>query len=158
MRSWLAVLLLALAPTLHAAVFRGTVTHVTDGDTLWVRPASGAALVEIRLLDIDAPESCQAWGAEAKAALRERVLHRAVRVRTRGVDKYHRRLARIELRGEDMGAWLVRDGHAWSSRFHGKAGRYAALEEQARRERRGLWAQSGAVEPRSFRQRHGRCP
>ena len=156
------VLLAALA--LHAGAapaagsFRGVVTYVTDGDTLWVRPREGGDAVPVRLLHVDAPEGCQAFGAEAKQALRERVLHQPVRVRAEGVDDYGRQLARVRQGRDDIGAWLVRSGYAWSMTFRGKAGPYAPLEGQARSERRGLWAVPGALEPRSFRQRFGRCP
>lgn len=153
----LPLLLLACTPALHAGSFRGTITHVTDGDTVWVRPATGGEPVEIRLLDLDAPEGCQAYGAEAKQALRGRILHQDVRVRTRGVDDYQRQLARIEHRGQDVGAWMVRYGYAWSSGFPGRVGPYAREEAQARSERKGLWSLPGALEPRSFRKRFGRC-
>jgi micrococcal nuclease len=154
----LALLLAALcAPAALAASYRGSVTYVTDGDTLWVRPQEGGAPVQVRLLDIDAPEGCQAFGAQAKQALRERVLHQRVGVRTEGVDDYGRQLAHVRHGRDDIGAWLVRSGYAWSMTFRGKPGPYAALEAQAREERRGLWAVSGALEPRSFRKRFGRC-
>jgi micrococcal nuclease len=155
-RAWL-LLLLALAAPALAEDFRGTVTHVTDGDTVWVRRASGGGSVEIRLLDLDAPEGCQRFGAESRKALADRVLRQPVRVRTRGTDDYGRALARVEHRGEDVGAWMVRTGHAWSMSFRGKAGAYARLEEQAQRAHRGLWSLPGAMDPRSFRKRHGRC-
>jgi endonuclease YncB( thermonuclease family) len=157
MKHWLLAAALLLASTAHALSYRGVVTHVTDGDTLWVRPASGKAPVEIRLLDVDAPEGCQPHGPQAAQALRSRLLRQGVRVRAQGRDDYQRQLARIEHRGDDVGGWLVREGHAWSMRFHGRPGAYASLEAQARRERKGLWAHSGAMEPRKFRQRFGRC-
>lgn len=141
----------------HAASFRGTVTHVTDGDTLWVRPAGGGEPVELRLLHLDAPEGCQPFGPQAKKALAERVLHQQVFVRTRGRDDFQRSLAQVRHRGEDLGAWLVREGHAWSSGYRGAKGPYEDYEAQARRARRGLWSAPGALEPRSFRRRHGRC-
>lgn len=156
--AWLAfALALAATPASHAALYRGVVTHVTDGDSIWVRPAAGGEPVEIRLLDLDAPEGCQAFGAEAKKALRDRLLHQKVRVRTDGVDDYQRQLARIEHKGEDVGAWLVREGYAWSMNFKGKPGRYAPQEAQARAARRGIWDLPGALEPRTFRRRFGRC-
>lgn len=158
MKRRLVILLLAIAPALHAASFHATVTYVTDGDTLWVRPEAGGRTIALRLLDIDAPESCQAFGAQATQALRARVLHAAVRVRTRGRDSYGRQLAHVEHRREDVGRWLVGNGYAWAARFHGRPGRHGALEEQARRERKGLWASPGALEPRLFRQRFGPCP
>lgn len=155
--TWLLPLLLALAGALHAETFRGTVSHVTDGDTLWVKPAAGGEAVQIRLLDLDAPEGCQLFGQESKKALRTRILNQPVRVRTRGLDDFGRQLARVEHRRQDVGAWLVRNGYAWSMSFHGKPGPYARLETLARKETRGLWALQGALDPRSFRKRFGRC-
>jgi endonuclease YncB( thermonuclease family) len=157
MKAWLAALALLLAPALHAASFTGTVSHVTDGDTVWVRPADGGRPVELRLLDLDAPEACQSHGAQAKQALRARLLHQPVRVRTRGTDDYGRQLAKVEHRRTDVGAWLVRNGHAWSMTFRGKPGPYAPLEAHARAQRKGLWALPGAQDPRSFRKSFGRC-
>ncbi len=52
---------------------------------------------------------------------------------------------------------MVREGYAWSTTFRGKAGPYARQEAQARAARRGLWAMPGALDPRSFRKRFGRC-
>ena len=80
---WLALAFALLAPALHAAGLRATVTYVNDGDTLWVRPVRGGPRLELRLLGIDAPERCQAFGAEARQALRQRVLYQAVEVRLR---------------------------------------------------------------------------
>lgn len=153
------LLLLALAASTaaHAATFRGVVSHVTDGDTLWVKPGGRGEAVEIRLVDLDAPENCQAFGPQAKRALAARVLHQTVTVRTRGIDEYQRTLAQIKFKGQDVNAWLVREGHAWSGTFRGKRGPYARLEAEARDAHRGLWANGDAVEPRNFRRSHGRC-
>ena len=154
------VLLLAallVGVPLHAATFRGVVSHVTDGDTLWVKPGGRGEAVEIRLADLDAPENCQAFGPQAKRALSARVLRQTVLVRTRGVDEFQRTLAQVKHRGRDVNAWLVQEGHAWSSTFHGKRGPYAKLEDEARQASRGLWANGSPVEPRHFRRRHGRC-
>lgn len=157
MKRCLALLALLLAPALHAADYRARVTHVVDGDTLWVRPARGGAPVEIRLLDLDAPEGCQAWGPQARDALRSRLRNADVFVHGRATDDYGRLLARIDRRGKDVGRWMVRNGHAWSMTFRGRAGPYAADEARARRERKGLWKAPAPVEPRTFRKQHGRC-
>lgn len=158
MRRLAAALLLWLAAgPLAAADFHGVVSHVTDGDTLWVRPAGGGAPVELRLLHLDAPEGCQVFGAQSTAALQQRVLHQRVQVRTVGQDDYDRGLAQVQHRGEDVGAWLVRQGLAWSSSYKRRPGPYARLEADARREGRGLWALPEPLEPRQFRKRFGRC-
>lgn len=151
----LAAALLAWACAAPVLAFSGVVTHVTDGDTLWVRPADGRP-VKVRLQGIDAPERCQAWGPQARDALAARVLHRQVQVRPRAKDSYHRTIGSVESDGQDVAAWLVAEGHAWSQHYRKSLGPYAAQEVQARRLGRGLFA-SPAVEPREFRKAHGPC-
>lgn len=155
----LASLLLALAVALPAgaAGVHGTVSHVTDGDTLWVRAPGAADATQIRIQGIDAPEICQAFGLEARAALAAHILHRPVQVSVKAHDMYKRAVGRVSAQGQDVGAWLVAGGYAWSSRYRGRAGPYAAQELQARAARRGLWAEHEPLEPRAFRKRHGSC-
>ena len=138
----------------------GVVSRVSDGDTLWVRPATSDGSrkpLKVRLLGIDAPESCQVGGTEATAALASRVMNRKVVLRVVGRDSYGRLLGELHSRGEDVGAWLVREGHAWSHRRHGVADVYAAEERDARAARRGLFARHDAIEPGEFRRRYGVC-
>src|SRR3954468_477499 len=95
------LLLLAAAwPALSLAAphrtYVATVTWVTDGDTVWVSPSWGADRIPVRLQGIDAPESCQAWGQQARDALASRVLHQPVTVVERGRDDYGRTLARLQ--------------------------------------------------------------
>jgi micrococcal nuclease len=157
-----AVVLFALAAAAHAGnQLSGTVTRVSDGDTLWVRPdgvpRAHAKPRAVRLRGIDAPEKCQAWGPQAKAALESRVLHRRVHLRSHASDDYRRSVVTLDVMGEDIGAWMVAQGHAWNTRFRHGVGVYAAQEQAARRAGRGLFADARAVEPRQFRKLHGRC-
>lgn len=147
-------LVLAASPA-AAKTLVGVVTHVTDGDSVWVRPAGGAA-VQVRLQGIDAPESCQAFGPQARDALAARVLQRPVRVAARARDMYRRTVGRVSVDGQDVGAWLVAGGFAWAGRYRGRAGAYAKEEATARQARAGLWA-GPAIEPRAFRKSHGSC-
>ncbi len=154
--------LLALAGAAQAERIEGVVTRVSDGDTVWLRPAATPDAprprpIKLRLLGIDAPERCQRGGAEATAALKARVLGQAVAADRKALDDYGRALVVLRLDGEDVGAWLVAQGHAWNYAGRDGAGRYAAQERQARAARRGVFADAAAVEPRLFRQRHGPC-
>ena len=137
------------------------VTRVSDGDTLWMRPLGGddrRRPIKLRLLGIDAPERCQAWGEQAQVALSNKVLNKEVRLQTRGRDDHERVLGNVWLGEEDVSAWMVDQGHAWSYRFRRSAGPYASQEENARQNKRGLFADEQAVEPRQFRKNHGPCP
>lgn len=148
-----------LLPGLAAAArYEALVTHVTDGDTIWVQRSGRRHEAEpIRIADIDAPESCQAFGREARDALAARVLHRRVFVATRARDEYDRSVARVKLGEEDVGAWMVGQGYAWAYRFRKRASPYQGQEAAARAARRGLWQSARPEVPREFRQRHGSC-
>lgn len=137
--------------------YEGTVSHVSDGDSLWVRPLHGGPAQELRLEGIDAPELCQAGGPQAREALARLVLQQRVRVRVRAHDDYGRGLARIDWQGQDLAARMVRSGHAWSYRYRHDPGPYAQDERLARQARRGLWSQGAPMEPRVFRKSHGPC-
>ncbi len=137
--------------------FTGVVTRITDGDTLWVALPAGSKPVKVRIEGIDAPESCQAWGAEATAALSQRLLNRAVTAKLRALDKYGRRLGKIYDDTEDIGQRMVKDGHAWSIRYRADRGPYIADERMAKALNRGLHANRDAMQPREFRQREGSC-
>lgn len=145
------------AASSRQAPWQGTVTHVTDGDTLWVQPVRGGAPRKVRLEGVDAPEICQAYGGMAREWLARQVLGQQVRVTARRKDDYSRVLARLSLRGQDVGDSMVTQGLAWSHRYRHDAGPYAAQEAQARRQRRGLFSEAQPERPRDFRKRHGDC-
>ena len=166
--SSLSTLLLALlfAASLPACagsarrVVSGVVTRVVDGDTLWVKSATAAKPVKVRILGIDAPEICQAGGRASREALVGRLLGQSVTLSastSRIQDDYGRLLVKIELRGEDVGHWMVVNGHAWSYTYRRNLGPYAAEQSQAEAGRRGFFGDSAAVNPRVFRKRHGSC-
>ena len=148
---------LLTSPPIYAKFLTGVVTHVTDGDTIWVRLTEGGEPVKVRFQGMDAPESCQDWGRQSTNALKAKVLRRNVVLNTRARDDYGRLLARVRMDGEDLGAWMVAHGHAWSYHYRRNPGPYAMEERSAKDERRGLWANASSVEPREFRKLHGSC-
>ena len=151
---WLWVL---LPVCVQARDWTGRVTRVSDGDTLWIRPASGAAPRKVRLLGLDAPELCQPGGEAARNALQALVTNKTVQVQVKYQDTYGRDLVHLRVDDLDVGATLVGAGHAWSSRWHNSRGPYAVQEASARTARLGLFADPAALLPREFRQRHGPC-
>lgn len=136
----------------------GTVTQVTDGDSLWLTPRGGGKPVEVRLEGIDAPEICQDGGQQAREALQEKVLNQAATLRATDRDDHGRTLGTLTVGGVNINDRMVRDGHAWSYRYKHDKGPYVAEERMARALQRGLHAAGGAVMPREFRKRNGPCP
>jgi len=151
---------LTMAALPHAAIaarYQGVVTHVTDGDTLWVRKLRGGPPEHVRIVGIDAPEICQAHGRESREALASRVLNRRVVMDTSARDGFDRTVARISIGKEDIGQWMVSQGQAWSYRFRSSPGPYREEEAAARAARAGLWSAAHPDAPRDFRARNGSC-
>jgi micrococcal nuclease len=158
MRAYLLLISMLMASAAHAKTQQGIVTRVSDGDTLWIAMQPKGKPIKMRMQGIDAPEICQAWGAQARDALKKRLLQQSVSVEIRAKDDFGRSLILLTHGGEDVGAWLVKSGHAWSYPYRRKPGAYAMEQEQARAKRIGLWAQrETAMEPRQFRRSHGAC-
>jgi endonuclease YncB( thermonuclease family) len=114
---------------------------IVDGDSIRLAGRS------IRLDGIDAPEwdqtcldaSGQTWrcGRAASRALREHIRGQTVSCGPRALDRYGRTIARCTLAdGDDLNAWMVRQGWAIASGF---AGTYAAEQAEAKAAKRGIW-------------------
>jgi endonuclease YncB( thermonuclease family) len=139
---------LSSGDTLH-----GCVVTVTDGDTLDIR--GGDVIVTVRLHGIDAPESSQAFGVEATAALRGNADGKRVSVRVTDVDRYGRAVGRVILPGgQELNRLLVAQGLAWWYRSYAPDNRdLQRLEQTAREAGRGLWSQEDPTPPWEWR--HG---
>lgn len=138
--------------------YSAKVTRVFDGDTVWVRPADGGRSRKLRIDGIDAPEICQTGGRAARDALELRLRNQTVWVRERAKDVYGRPLASLTLHGDNVAGWMVKQGWAWSYRWHGDPGPFASEEATARSAQRGIFSgREVAMEPRQFRRSHGPC-
>lgn len=137
-------------------VLQGVVTQVIDGDTLRFNVA-GQPAIEVRLAQIDAPELCQAWGAEARRALSELALNKPATLRPAGRDRQGRSIGVLVVDGASIGQRLVQEGHAWS--LVGRNGRGPLVKEErlAQALNRGLHADRTAVKPEDFRRSNGPC-
>ena len=140
--------------------WQGIVTHVTDGDTFRVRPVGSnrnSDSLRVRIDGIDAPESCQAYGAQSAATLKKLIVSKQVTVHSKRFDDYGRDVAKITLSNMDVGGWMVKNGHAWSYHYKYSAGPYRLEEDAAKRAHLGLFADDSAVQPKIFRRDHGSC-
>lgn len=135
----------------------GVVTSVHDGDTVTVdSPASG--VVKVRLEGIDAPELSQLYGPEARAALSEAVLNRAVNVTFDKQDQYGRYVGAVFT--SDCGYTnlnLVRIGLAWFYKAYqcemsaAIRAQFAQAQDEASQASKGLWVQDEPEAPWFYR-------
>jgi endonuclease YncB( thermonuclease family) len=144
-------------PTWQPQTIIGKVVGVSDGDTITVLDADKRQH-KIRLEGIDAPESNQDFGSRAKQSLSDLVFGKTVTVTSWKKNKYGRTLGTVTLDGNDINLEQVQRGMAWSYHYSANEVRpeeptaYELAEEQARKEKRGLWADASPVPPWEFRQ------
>lgn len=139
-------------------VWTGWVSWVMDGDTVLLVREGQKKPVKMRIEGIDAPEICQPGGPEARDAMIRLALRKPVYVLDHGQDTFGRKVGRLSVQGTDLGAEMVRSGMAWAYRFRTGKGPYAALQREAEKQKKGLFAApEAAMSPSVFRKFHGSC-
>ena len=124
-----------------------TVARVTDGDTVVLTDGR-----RIRLYGIDAPETHQPYGPEARAFLERLVREKDITVTVRARDLYGRTVAELHYEKASVGEALVRAGYAWWYRSLAKKEKaLERAENEARTKRAGLWADAAAISPWEWR-------
>jgi len=127
------------------AVQAGRIERIVDGDTLRLVQADGSVLT-LRLLGVDAPESGQEGGSEAREFVAALVCGAEVKWRSHGEDRYRRTVASVEVDGGDLGVLLVRNGLAWRVKRYLEPApaelreAYEVAWREARGGRVGMWA------------------
>lgn len=134
----------------------GFLNEALDGDTLQVKLDNGE-LVTVRLVDVDAPESTQPYGLDAKNKLREKLLERPIQVQWTERDRYERVLGRVFIVEDDgeqkrcLNEELVREGWAWRFDKYSKDEKLGKLQAEAKSAKKGLWAGEQPISPWDWR-------
>jgi endonuclease YncB( thermonuclease family) len=148
------LLLLVLAQPAWAEVVVGKVVRVSDGDTLTL--LVDRKQLKVRLIEIDAPESKQAFGERSRKSLGEMCAGQQATVRYSTRDKYGRVLGRVQCQGVDANAEQVRRGMAWVYDRYVTDRNLYALQSDARTAHLGLWADKTPTAPWVWRSQHKR--
>lgn len=126
--------------------WNGKVVEVLGGGFISVM-RNGEA-VKVRLSKIVCPKQDQPYGQEAKQFTRDLCLGKIVTVWPVAFDRSGQAWADVILPG---GRWLnkelVHTGLAWQGKRYSRGAELAAVEDEARKAKRGLWAQPDAVPP-----------
>lgn len=142
------------SPAVHSAPMpqsiSGKVVRVSDGDTLSVLTGDKER-VRIRLAEIDAPESGQAFGRKSKDSLLALCAGKHADVRVQDIDRYGRVVGRVNCAGVDTTTEQVRRGMAWVYDSYVRDQGLYQLQRTARDNRIGLWSDSSQVEPWRWR-------
>lgn len=143
------IIFILLFSYIPAYAFDAKCIGVTDGDTIEVMHNSTP--VKVRLSGIDCPEKNQAFGMQAKKFTSNMVFGQVVSVEESGKYTYDRLLGIVSLNGQCLNEELLKNGLAWVYTQYYRAGPWYALENTARTQKIGLWAQDSPVAPWKFR-------
>lgn len=123
------------------------VVGISDGDTLTC--LQDRKPLKVRLLHIDAPESGQPDGKNAKQALAALAFKKQVQLHATGYDKYGRLLAEVYEGSQNINLTLVQQGWAWA--YVQTKPLYKEAELIAKNKRIGLWQNPYPVSPSEWR-------
>lgn len=157
-------LVFALATTAIAAtpirIVEGTVTKVSDGDTIKVTTDDKTDL-KVRLYGIDCPEIAhgsklpgQPMGNEATEYLSKLIMGKRIKVKILAIDKYHRTVGEVLFTTMNVNRELVVNGYAevYYVKKADKAA-YKMDEATAKKNKLGIWSLSNYESPSVYRKR-----
>lgn len=131
------------------------VVSIIDGDTIKVLDHDQNQL-RVRLASIDAPERKQPFGRKSSMMLADFIGNKKVDLNCPTKDRYNRWICTVYLDDIDINKLMVLGGGAWVYRRYYSGTSYLMAEEEAKREKRGLWGASeyGVMPPWEWRQRN----
>ena len=109
----------------------------------------------MRFYGIDAPEAAQESGIDSRNALREKILGKEVTVLVAATDRYGRAVGKVMLGERCVNQEMVAEGRAWYYKDYARDEyEFARAEENARRNKLGLWKNANPQPPWEWRRQH----
>ena len=132
----------------------GKVIKVLDGDTYDLLLKDNTT-IRVRMEGIDAPEGGMPYYKKAQQYLRDLCQGQTIRVEKTGKDQYGRTLGFSFLKeGRELSREMLNAGYAWHYKQYNSDPELAALEDEARRSKRGLWKDKNPKSPWEVRKLH----
>ena len=148
-------------------IVTGTVTKVSDGDTIHVTTPEQTKL-KVRLYGIDAPETTktdrqgfiskpgQPYSRESWKALVSKVMWKHVRLEIIDIDRYRRMVCMVWIDDRNLNHEMVREGYAEAYIEYLKEpyrSDFLSLQQDAQVAKRGIWSLPDYKRPSDFKRR-----
>ena len=112
---------------------------VSDGATFTLLTEDKSP-IKIRLHGIDAPEHYQPFSKVSRQFINDMIYDKDVEVTKMDIDRYGRTIGMVFVDGMNVNEALLKSGLAWHYKQYDKNPEWAKLENEARQNKRGLWA------------------
>jgi micrococcal nuclease len=134
--------------------WEGKVVGVADGDTITVLHEGKGE--KVRLYGIDCPEKRQDFGQKARQFTSNMVFGKIVEVNTFDTDQYGRTVGTVIIGSQCTNEELIKAGFAWVYTRYCKQPfciKWQNLENEAHKNKVGLWSMPNPTPPWEFRHR-----
>lgn len=133
--------------------FFGKVIGIKDGDTVVVIDSLNNQTT-LRLAEVDCPEKSQAFGTKAKQFTSNQIYLKQIRYIVTDIDRYGRSIAKIYYdNNKYLSEEIIKNGFGWQYKKYSTSKLLTKLEEEARKNKRGLWIDPNPIYPSDFRRK-----
>jgi len=129
----------------------GKVIGIIDGDTFKLL-TQDLIQIKVRLANIDCPENKQPFSSKAKQFVSDAIFGKQVTIHVLKKDRYGRSIANVNYDDSlDLSQELLKQGLAWHYLQYSKDPLLQKLEDQAKKEKLGLWKDKDPIPPWEWR-------
>ena len=151
--SFTLLLLLFITTSIYSrTTLTAKVVGIKDGDTVVVLDSLNNQTT-LRLAEVDTPEKSQAFGTKAKQFTSDQIYLKTIKYIVTDTDRYGRSIAMIYYDDNDkyLSAEIIKAGMGWHSKKYSTSKELALLEDNAKKNKIGLWVDSNPTAPWEWR-------
>ncbi|WP_417558775.1 thermonuclease family protein [Mesoflavibacter zeaxanthinifaciens] len=129
----------------------GKIVGITDGDTVKLLTVD-KTIIKVRVANIDCPERKQPYSARAKQFTSNQIFEKQVKLEYLKKDRYGRYICNIIYDDSlNLSKQLLKNGMAWHYVKYSNDESLQMLENEAKKNKEGLWQDPTAVPPWEWR-------
>jgi micrococcal nuclease len=147
-------LLFSITALFSQTTLKAKVIGIKDGDTVVVLDSLNNQIT-LRLAEVDCPEKRQPFGTKAKHFTSDQIYLKTIKYVVTDTDRYGRNIAMIyyDTDNKYISAEIIKAGMGWHYKRYSTSKELALLEENAKKDKIGLWVDNNPIEPSEWRRK-----
>lgn len=111
--------------------------------------------ITLRLAEVDTPEKSQPFGTKAKQFTSDQIYLKTIKYVVTDTDRYGRSIAMIYYDEDNkyLSAEIIKAGMGWHYKRYSTSKELALLEDNAKKNKIGLWIDNNPIAPWDFRKK-----
>ncbi len=146
--------LISLSNTFSQTTLTAKVVGIKDGDTVVVLDSLNNQIT-LRLAEVDTPEKNQPFGTKAKQFTSDQIYLKTIKYVVTDTDRYGRSITMIYYDEDNkyLSAEIIKAGMGWHYKRYSTSKELALLEDNAKKNKIGLWIDNNPIAPWDFRKK-----